>query len=184
MIAPATIELKICQTLYQSVIDIHAAGLKGDGTWTNFIKRQLGQLGTAERFKVCTAGFRDDFDPAWLYDLIWYEEDEKGFLLDVPLAAESEWKEDFKEIKYDFEKLLAVKATHRLMICQSRTKYKEDRLQYFRDAVKAYRRSQPADRYLIALLDVVKEIFHFELIVLADPDTVESIPIPILQKAI
>jgi hypothetical protein len=78
----------------------------------------------------------------------------------------------------------AARATHRLMISQCRTKFKEERLQYFRDAVKVYRHRQPGDRYLIALLDVMDATYHFELIVLTDPDTVEIVPIEISENAI
>jgi len=60
-------------------------------------------------------------------------------------------------------------------ICQCRTRYWEVRLQYFRDAIKVYRHRQPGDRYLIALLDVVEETFQFEVMVLTNPDVVESI---------
>jgi hypothetical protein len=45
----------------------------------------------------------------------------------------------------------------------------------FRDTIKVYRHRQPGDRYLIALLDVVEETFQFELLVLTDPNVVESI---------
>jgi hypothetical protein len=137
----------------------------------------VGHLGYESGYHVCAAGLKEEFDPAWLYDLIWYEQDENEFLLNVTLAVESEWGENFKHIKYDFEKLLAAKATHHLMVFQTRNFHKEERLQYFRDAVLIYRHRQPGDRYLIALLDTVDETFHFELIILTSIDTVESITV-------
>lgn len=177
MINPAPTKIQICQTLESAVAEIHTAGLTGNTPWTKSIKRALAELGWDLGYDVCTGGFKPEIDSAWLYDLIWYEENEKGFLIDVPLAVESEWKEKFSEIKFDFEKLLAARATLRLMICQCKSYYKKQRLQYFRDALTAYRHRQPGDRYLIALLDFSHEEFHFELLILTDLDSVFSRPL-------
>lgn len=183
MITPTPIEEQICRILTQITEDLYVQQIKTDGPWTKMIKERLGQFGHILGFKTCTSGFKDEHDKEWLYDLVWYQEDEEHLLIDLPLAVESEWNMDVAQIKYDFEKLLAVRAGHRLMICQCRTKYKQDRLEYFRKAVKAYRYRLAGDRYLIALLDLMDASFHFELIVLAEPDTVETLSIEIPEEA-
>ena len=183
MITPAPIETQICQRLQQVTEDLYIAGLQRDAEWTNAIKTQLRDLGWDLGYDVCTSGFNGETDPEWLYDLVWYQENEQGFLMDVPLVAESEWQMRPKDIKFDFEKLLAARANHRLMVCQCRKKFKEERLQYFRAAVKVYRHRLPGDRYLIALLDFMDASFHFELIVLTDPDTVEFLSIELPEEA-
>jgi hypothetical protein len=182
MITPTLLETEIRETILAAVEKLYAARQTSNTAWTRRMKEDLGHLGYSREFTTCAAGFKGTFERGWLYDLVWYEEDTKGFLLSVPLVVESEWLEKFSEIKFDFEKLLSARATHRLMICQCRTRYKEERLQYFRDAVKVYRHRQPGDRYLIALWDIGQQAFHFELIVLSDLDTVESTSIPIPKK--
>ncbi|MBN9382336.1 MAG: hypothetical protein J0H74_16325 [Chitinophagaceae bacterium] len=177
MIAPASIEIEICHSLRKSAADLWAAGHKDNTTWTEAIKRLLIDLGKKSGYQICTSGFPNETEPGWLYDLVWYQENEQRYLLDVPLVVESEWNENYGHIKFDFEKLIAARANHRLMVCQCRTLRKEERLEYFRNAIKTYRHCQPGDRYLIALLDVMDATYHFELLVLKDIKTVEVVPI-------
>lgn len=126
--------------------------LYGDKKWTYRIKELLGQAGTQMGYQVCSTGF-DCYHGEWLYDLVWYEENDEKRLISVPLIVESEWNRGFGNIKYDFEKLLLANADHRLMICQARPKHINSLLEYFTNAVKDYKLLKSGDRFLIAILD-------------------------------
>lgn len=138
MIIATAIEIETRETIMAAVGKLIAARETTNTAWARRIKEDLGLLGHEHEFITCTAGFKGTFERGWLYDHLWYQEDVEGFLLDVPLVVESEWLEKFSEIKFAFKKLLATRATLRLMICQCRSRYKEERLQYFRDAIKVY----------------------------------------------
>ena len=97
---------------------------KGEGpkVWNQAVKTKLCKIGRTFDCKVCAR----DVDKAdrdrgeWLYDVTWlkYEKNARGELVnlvDAPLVAECEWG-NFKEIVYDFEKLLLARARVRLMI--------------------------------------------------------------------
>ena len=84
--------------------------------WTGMLKKQVGDLGVALKCLVCASGFEDDFEKEWLYDLVWYENNKDGELIDVPLVLEAEWDQDFAGIKYDFEKLLLSRSKYKVMI--------------------------------------------------------------------
>ncbi len=63
--------------------------------------------------------FRDGNE--WLYDVYWVKYDQDGWIRSMPLAAESEWG-GRDQADYDFQKLLIVKATVRVMIYEGRTR--------------------------------------------------------------
>ena len=86
----------------------------------------------------------------WLYDLLWYKEDNDGGYspLDFPLIVESEWEKRRREdkkgdrhsgIKYDFQKLLLSNTGLRLMVFEIS---KEEDLNllsiYFNNAIAKY----------------------------------------------
>jgi hypothetical protein len=147
--------------------EAHAKQIKGDANWTYEIKRKLMEAGESHEYKTCASGFKDECDPEWLYDVVWYKEEGTGDdsrLIDVPMILESEWQSHLKSIKYDFEKLLQANARLKVMICQAYEKHKESRLEYFRDAIAKFQRNIHEDVYLIAILNTTDEKFYFEVI--------------------
>ena len=138
--------------------------LKGNKTWTQEIKRILGELGTNKGYMIATSGFRDEFESEWLYDLVWYYENENKMLVSVPLVMESEWQSKLDAVKFDFEKLLLANAELRLMICQCKEWQTEEYLDYFRKAIINYKLGNPSDTFLIALLDTDSEMFNFYML--------------------
>ncbi|WP_153796431.1 hypothetical protein [Foetidibacter luteolus] len=110
---------EIEQTLIQTNQQLIKNEVFGNTPWTREMKKALGNLGKSRGFKICAACKDEDFETEWLYDLIWYKENLKGNLIEVPLAVESEWSMGWKHIKFDFEKLLVANATLKLMICCS-----------------------------------------------------------------
>jgi hypothetical protein len=108
----------------------------------------------------------------WLYDLLWYKEDNDGgyFPLDFPLIVESEWwntrREDKKRdrysaIKYDFQKLLLANTGLRLMIFKI-SKEEELKLlsKYFNNAITKYTPLKNGEFLFVAFHDDEKS-FHY-----------------------
>ena len=71
-------------------------------------------------------------------------------ILDIELIVESEWRPD--GVQYDFQKLMAVRARHRLMIFSQWTKkLAETAPNRLITEIQNFRLTQPADRYLFAV---------------------------------
>lgn len=121
--------------------------------WTKSIKKVLANLGVNNDCEVATSGFNGKYENEWLYDLIWYINDEKGNLKNLPLVVESEWSRSFNDIKYDFEKLLVTNAEHWLFICNSKPDQIDELFTYFKNAVKTYSLLNTGSRFLIAIMD-------------------------------
>jgi hypothetical protein len=83
--------------------------------------------------------------------------------VDIGLVMESEWAQGFVHLKYDFEKLLVARSSHRLFIYQG-PQYQEsveiiaDRLI---EGINRFPFSQPGDRYLFAAYDTNEGVFRF-----------------------
>jgi hypothetical protein len=164
------IEVDIQEALKRVTNRARKDNITSDTIWTKLVKEELGDLGDELGNKVCTSGFRDCYNAEWLYDLVWYIEEEEGEqknwkLIDVPLVVESEWSRNFLHIKYDFEKLLVANAQHRLFICYLWKIERDKFLNYFADAIKKYRLGHSGDRYMIAILEVETKEFVFELLI-------------------
>lgn len=137
--------------------------LIGDKNWTNRIKKLLHLKGEELGYEVCASGI-DCNHGEWLYDIVWYENNEDGLLKSVPLVVESEWKRRYGDIKYDFEKLLLSNSDQRVMICQGQNV--EELKSYFFNAIKSYNTLRKGDRFLIAILeDFYSGEFFYEVII-------------------
>ena len=113
------VEHQIKSVLSQVVADYDNGYISGDTQWTRRIKELLGNLGASLDYDICCGGFPKFFNPEWLFDLVWFKNNTENLLSTLPLVVESEWNTSLKYIRYDFEKLLASNAEHRLMVCQS-----------------------------------------------------------------
>lgn len=128
----------------------------GEEKWTEEIKNSLGELGRDNNFSICASTLDKDYECEWLYDLVWYKENENGYLIDVPLVVESEWKTDLiKDIKFDFEKLLLAKSRVKLMICGCNEKKMGSYLEYFQAAIDVCPLVDDRDNFLIAIVRMV-----------------------------
>lgn len=156
-------EKELTNLLEQCVKFLHDNEINGNNNWTLEIKKELAQLGTSKEYKICTSGFQDEYNNEWLYDLVWYSEDDSNKLIDVPLVVESEWGSNLEQIKFDFEKLLLANSTNKLMICQCYKHNYEKLTKYFESAIQSYRLNRTGDRYLFAILDIDNEVFNFEV---------------------
>jgi hypothetical protein len=131
--------------------------------WTRAIKRSIGNLGIRNGYQVCASGFEGSFSNEWLFDIVWYQED--NYLKEVCLIAESEWGLEIGHIKYDFEKLLVGNAYIRLMICNADGSLVENRFSYFQSAIKAFKQLNNGSRFLIAIYNNSEGKFEFKSIV-------------------
>lgn len=108
----------------------------------------------------------------WLYDLLWYREDNDGgyFPLDFPLIVESEWENRRREdkkgdrysgIKYDFQKLLLSNTGLRLMIFNISKEEELNHLsEYFNNAITKYTPLKNGEFLFVAFHDKEKS-FHY-----------------------
>ena len=108
----------------------------------------------------------------WLYDLLWYREDnnEGYYPIDFPLIVESEWEKKRKEdkkgdphsgIKYDFQKLLLSNTGLRLMIFNISEEEELNHLsEYFNNAITKYTPLKNGE-FLFVAFDDRKKSFHY-----------------------
>lgn len=156
----------------------------------------LTQLGDNNRHKVyshsLSEGFRqklgDKFvNREWLYDLVWYEDDQDKFytIKKTLLTAESEWTyrrpkdnvdDNYGAIKYDFQKLLLSNAELKLMIFRVSGKTKQDIKQklidlynYFNNAIDKYEQMESGEFLFIAFCDKEKSFYYWYRSKLSSP---------------
>ena len=122
--------------------------------WTIQLKNDIGDLGAANRWSICTSGsgFKDrGFDCEWLYDLIWYRNTEPdNHLAEVYLVLESEWDMSPSAIKYDFEKLLLAKATLKVMVFQAWDENIADVFGLLQQGISVFTKHSADEIYLLA----------------------------------
>lgn len=119
---------------------------KTDGAWTRAIKNAVGSIGRQRGYRVYAASSKFERDGEWVFDLGWYEM--RGeFIVDVPLALESEWT--ISGAMDDFQKLLISRAQNRVMVLWSRRRAPAEALVgSLIGQVGKYRGSRRGDRYL------------------------------------
>ncbi|WP_294264353.1 hypothetical protein [uncultured Chryseobacterium sp.] len=131
----------------------------GNRKWTKYIVQELSNLGKAYGFLRCPCP--DDLNAAWLYDLVWYKNNNESYLAEIPFIMESEWSYGYDDIRYDFEKLLQADAKLKLMICCHKNGEKDIKYfeEYFPKAIISYIQQNPNCIYMIAVL---KDYHEFE----------------------
>lgn len=132
---------------------------KGNAIWTTKIKDALSNLG--HNLKYISSSSLDGGE--WLFDLIWFTEKKNKNFNQLILAMESEWYPNWKDIKYDFDKLLTTNATYKLMICQSTESEKENLLNRFQESINDYELGVKNERFIISIYnsDEETEFWHY-----------------------
>jgi len=137
---------------------------RGDAEWTAAVKRSLITLGRARGYVVCAAGFPDECEKEWLFDLVWYRNEPQEHLREIGLILESEWSRDPFHIKFDFEKLLIAKCPIKVMVFQD---YKDNLPKIWsllETGIRTFH-SQPAgERYILAAYENTKGDFSVRTI--------------------
>lgn len=132
------------------------------GYWTSGVKEIFKKISKSYSKKCLVLGSNKGFDEQeWLYDLIWWYEEEKEdgefYLKSIELIMECEWSQDFDDIRRDFEKLLICNCKRKVMICNT----SEDQntaanqvnkyMAYFQKAISNYDFIRSDERFLILI---------------------------------
>jgi hypothetical protein len=115
----------------------------------------------ASSYPACQPGCEE-----WLWDMAWLKRAPSGALSEVVLACEGEWNTNKLKIDEDFQKLLAAKASTRLMIFEKETPA------LLRAAMKDLRKQAVSfglaghgDRYVLSGFDIQSFEFAHDLVV-------------------
>jgi hypothetical protein len=154
------IEDQICKAIRSVPID----SLKGDGAWTKAIFKAIADLGTRLNYKICSSRSDGEYDGGWLYDLIWYENDDTGQLKSLPLVLESEWDKNYDGIKYDFEKLLIARAKYKIMIFQAKREKVSQYFKQLQSGIEAFHVASEDESYLLMCFDEDNWAFQIKTI--------------------
>ena len=88
-------------------------GRMSNKDWTQECLGKLAELGEKNGYHAATCSRCGDHE--WLYDLIWWK-GEDGGMTDLILALESEWSPSFRDVRYDFQKLVQARARIKVLI--------------------------------------------------------------------
>ena len=123
---------------------------------THLIKETIGQLGKRLGQGVAASGCKCADDGEWLYDMMWYERDARGFFTRQSLVLESEWFSPPREaaVDSDFEKLLQAKADVRVWIYAARNADRgQEHVALCREAIAGFAGTVSGDLYLLVVLN-------------------------------
>lgn len=145
--------------LFQELNDFSRRYFQSDNKNSTYVTKSIlgivADFGKSNfNYKVSyTGGNKEGYESGWLYDLVWYTEDDKGNLKTIELALELEQLYGISNIKYDFEKLLIANSKLRVMICLA-GKVKIDLIkEYFRNAVMTYESLPKGTRFFVLIWD-------------------------------
>lgn len=90
---------------------------KSDSISTEILKDNLSKLGIDYGFDSRPNKTESEF----LFDLTWFKKSNNEFhsIENIALILESEWKKDFYQIQYDFEKLLVANVPYKVIAFQT-----------------------------------------------------------------
>ena len=129
----------------------------------------LGQLCHKPELKVCGRYCADvGGHGEWLWDMVWIRlrNGDWDHMVDIPLILESEWSVIPWQRDMDFQKLLAGRARHRVMVFQNELPERIDAIvARWVEWVRNYALTQPGDRYLFIGFDHADQKFHPSLFV-------------------
>lgn len=148
---------------------------QGDGRWTAAILETVRQLGKSFRYEVCPDN--EDLSGEWLYDLVWYRNNEADQIVDIPLVLESEWSRHWGRIRYDFEKLVQAKAGLKVMVFQADGDELNELYGKLLASIQAFGRGASAERYLFAAFQESEYAFAFRVIHDASIPKLEHLPL-------
>lgn len=129
--------------------ELQANGIMGNKDWTHDCLNALVKLGREIGYGVCPEP--DIMKGEWLYDLIWYTEEECEWpnrVTDVVLACESEWAQKLCDIRYDFQKLVQAKSRLKMLISRELT---DDEFAMLKQDVECFMRKDESEIYIFAM---------------------------------
>ena len=128
---------------------LQANGIMGNKDWTHDCLNALVKLGRKIGYGVCPEP--EIMKGEWLYDLIWYTEEESEWpnrVTDVVLAIESEWSQKLSDIRYDFQKLVQAKSRLKMLISN---KLSPDDLKRLKYDIECFQRKDESEIYIFAM---------------------------------
>jgi hypothetical protein len=154
-----SVEQRVCQELEALVEDGRIAGYNSSRHWTGELKSRLARAGRDLGYEVRgTMGSAE-----WLYDLSWVRV-EDNLIRSVELVLESEWTLGAEA--YDFDKLLAARANHRVMVFTAlKREGKGGSIDRLIRRLQAFQQNRPGDRYLFAAWVNEEKTLHYRLYV-------------------
>jgi hypothetical protein len=119
--------------------------------WTGFVKTSIGDLGKNLGYMVSASGYKGADQGEFLYDMIWYELGDDGFVLRQQMAMECENNISPSNcVDDDFQKLVQARADVRVWV--STAVNSSDIEQHIRNCESQIRKfygSQPGDQYVL-----------------------------------
>ena len=159
-----SLEEKI-QTVLNKVCGELAGQSATNAVWTLKIKQALCDLALNVDSAYKTNASGDGLRGEWLFDLVWYREQEidgEMHLASLELVMESEWLKDWANLRDDFQKLLIAKAPQKLMIFEvANDKARQDRLSKMQTALKTFDGGSNDGNYMFAVYHPEKNCFKY-----------------------
>lgn len=152
------------QSAITSIPGMMQAG-KNNAEWTAAIKRTLIALGKKHEYNICTAGFPDECEREWLFDLVWYRNGPPEHLREIGLIVESEWSFNPKDIKFDFEKLLIAKSPIKVMIFQDYKGNADELCLLLETSIRTFKTEAANEKYILACYHNTKDVFEIKIII-------------------
>lgn len=142
---------------------------------TQEVKSILATLGSEKGYKVYCHGLQEEIanklccvNVEWMNDVIWYKDSTQNYMMDsLVLAAESEWdgmrkpvgnqqkdEDKYGSVKYDFQKLIVMKAQIKVMVFKMRNHDDLGELirDYFQKAIDGFDAVDDAKYLIVAIM--------------------------------
>lgn len=139
----------IKKTLTETARRLQSEGAMDNRRWTHDCFNSLVTIGRQIGYGVCPEP--DIMKGEWLYDLIWYTEEECEWpnrVTDVVLACESEWAQKLCDIRYDFQKLVQAKSRLKMLISRELT---DDEFAMLKQDIECFMRKDESEIYIFAM---------------------------------
>ena len=158
-------ENEIVNSLVDAIVSLPTiiGSNRSNTVWTSVIKKVVAEQGVSLKHSVCTSGFGGEYDPEWLYDLVWYREDAEKHLSGVYLVLECEWQTDYNAMKYDFEKLLLAKAPVKIMVFQHWNAKKAEIFGRLKESIVRFASAMPDETYVLMGFNNDAFCFDYEI---------------------
>ena len=172
------------QAIINALLNFYPIAIKNnysDPNWTKGVKAIFGGIGNQRGYKTYFSdGAGRPFNQIqqdisnqalggahvpnifgeWLYDILWWEQNQSGYVTDIPLVCELEWG-NINAVKDDFQKLLLARSKYRIMIFQCGRNI----IQCFKAQIQQFNLTQNGDQYLFCSWEGNNKGFYFELYV-------------------